>query len=53
MATLREKLDAPDAFVIGAELVTSRGVLEQHTGQALVELAHAAGGGSRGLTFCR
>ena len=40
MATLREKLDAPDAFVIGAELVTSRGVLEQRSGQALVELAH-------------
>jgi methylenetetrahydrofolate reductase (NADPH) len=40
MATLREKLDAPDAFVIGAELVTGRGVLEQHSGQALVELAH-------------
>jgi methylenetetrahydrofolate reductase (NADPH) len=40
MATLREKLDAPDAFVIGAELVTGRGVIEQHSGQALVELAH-------------
>ena len=40
MATLREKLSAPDAFVIGTELVTSRGVLEQHSGQALVELAH-------------
>ncbi len=40
MATLREKLSAPDAFVIGAELVTSRGVLEQRSGQALVELAH-------------
>ena len=40
MATLRERLEAPDAFVIGAELVTSRGVLEQHSGQALVELAH-------------
>ncbi len=39
MATLREKLDAPDAFVIAAELVTSRGVLEQHSGQALVELS--------------
>ncbi len=39
MTTLREKLDAPDAFVIGAELVTSRGVLEQLSGQALVELA--------------
>jgi methylenetetrahydrofolate reductase (NADPH) len=40
MATLREKLSAPAAFVIGAELVTSRGILEQHSGQALVELAH-------------
>ncbi|HTW11326.1 MAG TPA: methylenetetrahydrofolate reductase C-terminal domain-containing protein [Solirubrobacteraceae bacterium] len=40
MATLREKLEAPDAFVIAAELVTSRGVLEQHSGQALVELSH-------------
>ncbi len=40
MATLREKLDVPDAFVIGAELVTSRGVLEQQSGQVLVELAH-------------
>jgi len=40
MATLREKLSAPDAFVIGTELVTSRGVIEQHSGQALVELAH-------------
>ncbi len=41
MATLRERLDAPGGFVVGAELVTSRGVLEQHSGQALVELAHA------------
>jgi methylenetetrahydrofolate reductase (NADPH) len=40
MATLREKLSAPDAFVIAAELVTSRGVLEQLSGQALVELSH-------------
>jgi methylenetetrahydrofolate reductase (NADPH) len=40
MATLREKLSAPGAFVIGSELVTSRGILEQHSGQALVELAH-------------
>src|ERR1700691_2007363 len=40
MATLREKLEAPDAFVIAAELVTSRGLLEQRSGQALVELAH-------------
>ncbi len=40
MATLRERLDAPGAFVVAAELVTSRGVLEQHSGQALVELAH-------------
>ena len=40
MATLREKLEAPDAFVIAAELVTGRGVVEQHSGQALVELAH-------------
>jgi methylenetetrahydrofolate reductase (NADPH) len=40
MATLREKLGAPDAFVIGTELVTSRGVIEQHSGQALVELSH-------------
>jgi methylenetetrahydrofolate reductase (NADPH) len=40
MATLHEMLDAPGAFVVGAELVTSRGVLEQHSGQALVELAH-------------
>ncbi|MDE3133719.1 MAG: methylenetetrahydrofolate reductase C-terminal domain-containing protein [Acidobacteriota bacterium] len=40
MATLREQLAAPDAFVIGAELVTSRGILEQRSGQALVELAH-------------
>ncbi len=39
MATLRERLDAPGAFVVAAELVTSRGVLEQHSGQALVELA--------------
>jgi methylenetetrahydrofolate reductase (NADPH) len=40
MATLREKLEAPDAFVIAAELVTTRGVLEQRSGQVLVELAH-------------
>ena len=40
MATLREKLSAPDPFVVAAELVTSRGVLEQHSGQALVELSH-------------
>ena len=40
MATLREKLAAPDSFVVAAELVTSRGVIEQHSGQALVELSH-------------
>lgn len=40
MATLREKLAAPDAFVIAAELVTSRGMMSQHTGQALYEIAH-------------
>ena len=44
MATLREKLSAPDGFVIAAELVTSRGVLEQRSGQALVELVASAGG---------
>src|SRR6202012_1257553 len=47
MASLREKLSAPEAFVIGAELVTGRGVLEQHSGQALVELAHELADGSR------
>jgi methylenetetrahydrofolate reductase (NADPH) len=40
MATLREKLVVPGGFVVAAELVTSRGVLEQRGGQALVELAH-------------
>ncbi len=40
MSALREKLSAPDAFVIGTELVTTRGVIEQHSGRALVELAH-------------
>ncbi len=39
MATLREKLAAPGGFVIAAELVTSRGVIEQRSGQALVELS--------------
>ncbi len=39
MASLREKLAAPGGFVIAAELVTSRGVIEQHSGQALVELS--------------
>ncbi len=40
MATLRERLAAPDAFVVAAELVTSRGLLEQRGGRALVELAY-------------
>ena len=40
MPTMRERLEEQDAFVIAAEMVTSRGVLEQHSGQALVELAH-------------
>jgi methylenetetrahydrofolate reductase (NADPH) len=40
MPTLREKLEAPDAFVIAAELVTSRGVMAQNTGQALFEISH-------------
>jgi methylenetetrahydrofolate reductase (NADPH) len=40
MPTLRERLAEPNAFVVAAELVTSRGVLEQRSGQALVELAH-------------
>ncbi len=40
MTTLRERLGVPGAFVIAAELVTSRGVIEQRSGQALVELAH-------------
>ena len=40
MSTLREKLSAPDPFVIGTELVTTRGVIEQHSGRALVELGH-------------
>jgi methylenetetrahydrofolate reductase (NADPH) len=39
MATLREKLDAPDAFVIAAELVTSRGLMT-HSGQAVFDLSH-------------
>jgi methylenetetrahydrofolate reductase (NADPH) len=51
MATLREKLSAPDAFVIGAELVTSRGVIEQHSGQALVELSHQLAENPR-IDFC-
>ena len=38
MPTLRERLEAPGAFVIAAELVTSRGVMAQHTGQALHEI---------------
>jgi methylenetetrahydrofolate reductase (NADPH) len=40
MATLREKLGPPGAFVVAAELVTSRGLLEQRSGRALVELSH-------------
>ncbi len=40
MPTLREKLRAPAAFVIGTELVTTRGVIEQRSGQVLMELAH-------------
>jgi methylenetetrahydrofolate reductase (NADPH) len=47
MATLREKLDAPGAFVIAVELVTSRGVLEQFGGQALVELSRGLAGNPR------
>ena len=39
MPTLREKLNEPDAFVIAAELVTSRGLMT-HSGQPLYELAH-------------
>jgi methylenetetrahydrofolate reductase (NADPH) len=40
MPTLREMLAAPDAFVVAAELVTSRGMMSQHTGRALYELSH-------------
>ncbi len=40
MSTLREKLTEPGGFVIAAELVTSRGLLSQHTGRALHEIAH-------------
>jgi methylenetetrahydrofolate reductase (NADPH) len=40
MTSLREKLAAPGAFVIAAELVTSRGIMSQHTGQALSEISH-------------
>jgi methylenetetrahydrofolate reductase (NADPH) len=40
MATLREKLAARERFVIAAELVTSRGMMSQHTGQALYDIAH-------------
>ena len=35
MATLREQLERPDAFVTVAELVTSRGLLSAESGQAL------------------
>ena len=35
MATLRERLDRPDAFVVAAELVTSRGLLSADSGRAL------------------
>ena len=46
-STLREKLAAPDAFVIAAELVTSRGMLSQYAGQALYEIAHQLGANPR------
>ncbi len=39
MGSLRESLAAPEAFVIAAELVTSRGVLEQRDGQQVWDLA--------------
>ena len=52
MPTLREKLEAPGAFVIAAELVTGRGVVEQHSGQALAELAHQLAENPR-FDFCR
>ena len=35
MATLRERLDRPDPFVVAAELVTSRGLLSADSGRAL------------------
>ena len=35
MATLRERLDRADAFVVAAELVTSRGLLSADSGRAL------------------
>jgi len=35
MATLREQLAEPDAFVTVAELVTSRGLLSAESGRAL------------------
>jgi methylenetetrahydrofolate reductase (NADPH) len=38
MASFRERLAEPDAFVIAAELVTSRGLIT-HTGKALYDLA--------------
>ncbi len=47
MPTLRERLEPTDAFVIAAEMVTSRGVLEQRSGQALVDLAHELAGDPR------
>ena len=40
MSGLRESLAAAGAFVVAAELVTSRGVLEQRDGQQVWDLAH-------------
>ena len=39
MATFREKLAAPDAFVVAAEVVTSRGVITAERGLSVLRLA--------------
>ena len=39
MATFHEKLAAPDAFVVAAEVVTSRGVISADRGRSVLRLA--------------
>ncbi|HEY6029919.1 MAG TPA: hypothetical protein VIU44_05125, partial [Gaiellaceae bacterium] len=39
MATLREQFARPGAFVVAAELVTSRGLITANGGRGVLELA--------------
>jgi methylenetetrahydrofolate reductase (NADPH) len=47
VATFREKLTAPDAFVVAAEVVTSRGVISAERGRSVLRLARELAEDSR------